>query len=118
MKIYIPQLSPELFKIKLKIEKELSSGNKTNEDLYLLIQKSINFLSANRKGESISKKLPIFKYFQKKFGITNLYLIKLNSEARALYTHASTGSFKILQIILEIHKTHKEYEKRGAYNKH
>ena len=26
--------------------------------------------------------------------------------------------FKILQIILEVHRTHKEYEKKGGYTKH
>jgi len=110
------ELSQELFKIKLSIEKELSQGNKTNEDLYNLILKTIDFLKSKRTGEPISKKLPIYRYFEEKFGVTNLFLIKVSKEARAFYTNIAGGEYKILQIILEIHKTHKEYEKKGGYN--
>ena len=118
MKELITQLSKDLFQTKIKIEKELSSGNKTNQELYLLILKTIDFLKAGRMGEPISKKLPIYRYFEKEYGITNLFLIKLTKEARAFYTNVSEGKYKILQIILEVHKTHKEYEKKGKYNKH
>ena len=44
--------------------------------------------------------------------------LKLSKEARAFYTYASQDRFRILQIILEIHQTHKEYEKKGGYSKH
>lgn len=118
MKEFVTQLSKELFHTKIKIEKELSRGNKTNQELYTLILKTIDFLKAGRKGEPISKKLPIFNYFEKQFGVTNLFLIKLTKEARAFYTNVSNDEFKILQIILEVHKTHKEYEKKGGYSKH
>ena len=118
MKEHITQLSQELFNVKLEIEKELSKGNKTNEALYLLIQKTIDFLKSGRKGDSISKKLPIFGYFNTKCGVNNLYLIKLTNQARAFYTFTSQDEFRILQIILEIHETHKEYEKKGGYTKH
>ena len=118
MKVFIPKLSKELFEAKTEIEKELKQGNKTNEKLYLLIQKAIDFLKQKRKGEPISKKLPIYKYFEDKFGITNLFLIKVSKEARAFYTNTAQNEFAILQIILEVHKTHKEYEKKGGYHKH
>ena len=62
------------------------------------------------------KKLPIYKYFEKKYGITNLFLIKISKEARAFYTNTSQDEYQILQIILEVHETHKEYEKKGRYN--
>lgn len=114
----ITQLSKSLFNSKIEIEKELSEGNKTNQELYLLIIKAIDFLKAERQGEPVSKKLPIYKYFEEQCGITNLFLIKLTKEARAFYTKVSGGEFKILHIILEVHKTHKEYEKKGGYNKH
>lgn len=117
-KEFIPKLSKELFEAKIKIEKELFSGNKTNEKLYLLINKSINFLKQKRKGAPLSKKLPIYKYFEKKYGITNLFLIDISQEARAIYTNTSQNEFEILQIILEVYENHKEYEKRGGYNKH
>jgi hypothetical protein len=116
MKEAIPQLSQELFKLKVKIENELSQENKTNEDLYSLIIKTIDFLKAKRTGEPVSKKLPIYKYFEKQYGITNLFLIKISKEARAFYTNVFGGEYKILQIVLEVHKTHKEYEKKGSYN--
>ena len=115
MKRKIVQLSKELFKIKTQIENEILQGNKTNESLYFLIQKSIGFLKSERIGAPISKKLPIYKYFENKFGITNLFLIDITKEARAFYTNTSKDEFEILQIILEIHETHKEYEKKGHY---
>ena len=118
MKEFIVQLSGDLFQIKTTIEKELIRGNKSNAELYEIIVKAIDFLKAKRTGEPISKKLPIFKYFEKKYGITNLFLIKLTKEARGFYTNTARDKFKILQIILEVHKTHKEYEKKGGYNKH
>ena len=118
MKNKIVKLSNNLFKLKLEIEKELAGGNKTNEGLYELILKSISFLKSSRTGEPISKKLPIFNYFEKKEGISNLFLIKLTREARAFYTNVSQDELNILQIILEVHETHKEYERKGGYNKH
>jgi hypothetical protein len=116
MKETVPQLTQELFKVKVRIEKELSQGNKTNEDLYSLIMKAIDFLKNKRTGEPISKRLPIYKYFEKHYGVTNLFLIKISREARAFYTNVFGGESKILQIILEVHKTHKEYEKKGGYD--
>jgi hypothetical protein len=118
MKELITQLSRNLFNAKIEIEKELSAGNKSNQELYLLILKAIDFLKAERTGEPISKKLPIYKYFENKYGTTNLFLIKLNKGARAFYTKVSEGEFKLLQIILEVHENHKEYERKGNYNKH
>ena len=118
MKNFVVQLSQELFNVKLELEKELSSEDKSNEELYLLITKMINFLKSKRSGEPISKKLPLYKYFEIKYGITNLFLVKLSKSARAFYTNVSKDEFKILQIILEVHQTHKEYEKKGKYNKH
>jgi len=59
MKEFVPKLSGDLFQAKIDIEKELREGNKTNEGLYLLILKSINFLKAGRKGDPISKRILI-----------------------------------------------------------
>lgn len=117
MKEFIIKLSSELFQAKIEIEEELSNGNKTNERLYLLILKAINFLKSHRIGEPISKKLPIYRYFESKFGITNLFIIDLTNEARAFYTNTSQDELRVLQIILEVHETHKEYEKKGGYQK-
>lgn len=118
MKELVTQLSKELFITKTSIEKELEQGNKTNEKLYELIQKTITFLKANRKGEPVSKKLTIYKYFEKNQGISNLFIIKITKEARAFYTNTSKDEYTILQIILEVHQTHKEYEQKGNYHKH
>jgi hypothetical protein len=118
MKSSITKLSKELFDLKLKIEKELAQENKTNENLYQLINKAIDFLKQKRIGAPISKKLPIYKYFEKKYGITNLFLIDLSREARAIYTTTSQDEFTLLQIVLEVYESHKEYEKRGKYTKH
>jgi len=118
MKKYVTKLSKELFESKIKIEKELFDGNKTNENLYNLINKSINFLKQKRTGAPISKRLPIYKYFERKYGIANLFLIDISKGARAIYTNVSENEFQILQIILEVYESHKKYEKRGRYNKH
>jgi hypothetical protein len=100
------------------MEKELSKGNKTNENFYQLILRSIDFLKQKRTSAPISKKLPIYRHFEKKYGVTNLFLIDISKEARAIYTNTSNNEYEILQIILEIYESHKEYEKRGGYNKH
>lgn len=63
MKDFITQLSSELFQSKVAIEKELQQGNKTNEDLYQLILKAIEYLKSGRKGQPIGKKLPMYTYF-------------------------------------------------------
>lgn len=118
MKEFVPKLSRELFETKIRIEKELSSGNKSNENFYQLIIKAIDFLKQRRRGAPISKKLPLYKYFEKKYGVTNLFLIDISKEARAVYTNTSNNEFEILQIVLEVYESHKDYEKRGGYNKH
>jgi hypothetical protein len=114
-KEFLIKLSPELFNVKTQIEDELLNGNKTNEKLYSLILKAIEFLKAKRTGILISKKLPIYKYFEKKYGVTNLFMIKLTRGSRGFYTNVSGGEFKILQIILEVEESHKDYEKKGNY---
>ncbi len=83
-----------------------------------MITKTIDFLKSGRVGEPISKRLPIYKYFQQKYGVSNLFLIKLTKEARAFYTNVAGDELRILQIILEVHQLHKEYEKKGGYTKH
>ena len=115
MKEFVIKLSRDLFQAKIEIETELREGNKSNEGLYLLILKSIEFLKAGRKGEPISKKLPIYKYFENEYGVTNLFLIKLTKEARGFYTKTTQDESKILQIILEIYEKHKDYERVGGY---
>ncbi|MBU2503970.1 MAG: hypothetical protein KJ879_02870 [Nanoarchaeota archaeon] len=112
---FVVQLSPELFKVKTEIESELLNGNKTNEKLYSLILKAIEFLKEKRTGLPISKKLPIYNYYSEKYGITNLFMIKLTKGSRGFYTNVSGGQMKILQIILEVEEEHKNYEKKGHY---
>ena len=112
---FVVQLSPELFRVKTEIEAELTEGNKTNEKLYSLILKAIDFLKQKRTGMPISKKLPIYKHYEKKYGITNLFMIKLTRGSRGFYTNVSGGEMKILQIILEVKESHKGYEKKGNY---
>ncbi|MBU3907335.1 MAG: hypothetical protein KKA64_03735 [Nanoarchaeota archaeon] len=114
-KEFIVQLSSELFKSKTDIESELLKGNKTNEKFYFLILKAIQFLKEKRTGLPISKKLPIYNYYEKKYGVTNLFMIKLTRGSRGFYTVVSGGEFKVLQIILEVEEDHSDYEKKGHY---
>lgn len=115
MKKLVTKLSPELFKSKIQIEKDLRQGNKTDEDLYKLITKAIDFLKAGRKGQPIAKNLPMFAYFEKEYGVSNLFRIEVSKSSRAFYTLTSENEFEILQILLEVHKSHKEYNKKGNY---
>ncbi len=114
-KEFIIQLSPELFEVKIEIESELQNGNKTNEKIYSLILKAITFLKEHRTGIPISKKLPIYRYYEKEYGINNLFMIKLTQGSRGFYTNVSGGQLKILQIILEVEENHKGYERKGNY---
>ena len=79
---FVVQLAPKLFEAKINIENELKKGNKTNEKLYLLILKAIEFLKNKRIGLLISKKLPIYKCYEKEYGVTNLFMIKLTKGSR------------------------------------
>jgi len=114
-KEFIVQLSPELFKAKTDIEAELHNGNKTNEKLYSLILKAIEFLKEKRTGLPVSKSLPIYNYYERKYSVTNLFIIKLTRGARGFYTNVSGGQLKILQIILEVEEDYKNYERKGHY---
>ena len=115
MKTFVTQLSADLFETKLQIEEQLRKGDKTNEDLYKLLLKAIDFLKNGRKGQPIAKKLPMYSYFEQKYGVNNLFRIELSKSARAFYTLTSENDIEILQIILEVHRTHKEYERKGKY---
>ena len=57
----------------------------------------------------------MFKYFEKEYGFSNLFRIEISKYSRAFYTLTSENEFEILQILLEVHKTHKEYNKKGNY---
>ena len=114
-KEFVVQLASKLFESKVGIEKELQEGNKTNEKLYLLILKAIDFLREKRTGLPISKRLPIYKYYEKEYGVTNLFMIKLTKGSRGFYTNVAGGELRVLQIILEVEENHKDYEKQGKY---
>lgn len=114
-KEFVVQLSQDLFKVKTDIEEELREGNKTNEKIYNLIMKAIEFLKSRRVGIPMSKGLPIYKYYENKYGVTNLFMIKLTRGSRGFYTNVSGGELKILQIILEVEEDHKDYERKGHY---
>lgn len=113
----VTQLSKPLFEIKVQIEKDISNGNKTDAELLSLIESIICFLKEGRKGTPVAKGLPIFRYFEVEFGVSNLFVVDLRAGFRGFYTRVSNGEFEILQIILDV-ISHKEYEKRGHYNKH
>jgi hypothetical protein len=114
-KEWVVQLSSDLFKNKTEIEAELLKGNKTDEKLYNLIIKAIQFLKEKRTGMPIPKGLPIYQFYEKKYGVTNLFLMKLSKGSRGFYTSVSGGELKILQIILGVEEDHKSYERKGNY---
>lgn len=57
----------------------------------------------------------MYAYFEKEYGINNLFRIELSKSARAFYALTSENAIEILQIILEVHKNHKEYDRKGKY---
>ena len=57
----------------------------------------------------------VSRFFYNRFGIENLFILDVGRGARAFYTSVSQDEFSILQIILEVHETHKEYERKGNY---
>src|SRR3989344_9387501 len=104
-KEFIVKLSSELFKSKTDIESELLKGNKTNEKLYSLILKAIQFLKEKRVGIPISKKLPIYNYYEKKYGITNLFMIKLTRGSRGFIQIFQEENSKYFKLSWKLKKT-------------
>ncbi len=79
-----------------------------------IIKKATDALNENIfVGKQIEKRR-IPKYFTQKYAVTNLHILKLDSDKRLVFTWI-TADNGVGIYILEVFHTHKEYEQRFGY---
>jgi len=107
------QLSQEFSKELMRLQKRAEKGQGEAEYLLKLIEKGIAKLVENYEaGQKIQRKLwP--KYYNQKYGINNLWRLKLDDYWRMIYTLIGE-QVRIVAVILEV-LDHKEYDKRFGY---
>lgn len=107
------QLSQDFSKEFSELQKRTEKGDGNAEYLLKLIDRGIAKLIENREaGQKIQKKLwP--KYYVQKYGIRNLWRLRLDDSWRMIYTIIGE-QVRIVTIILDI-MDHKEYDKRFGY---
>lgn len=107
-------LSEDLAKRYAELEKEVTSGNCSNEKELKLIRKGIELLSISpTHGLKIPHSLPIFTYYAKKFEVDNLWKLDVSQEWRLIYT-LGNDEIEIIAFVLEL-LDHKDYDKIGGY---
>jgi len=107
------QLSHEFSNESMKLQKRAEKGQGEAEYLLKLIEKGIAKLVKNYEaGQKIRRKLwP--KYYAQKYGINNLWRLRLDDYWRMIYTLIGE-QVRIVAVILE-GLDHKEYNKRFGY---
>ena len=107
------QLSQDFSKEFSELQKRTEKGDGTAEYLLKLIDKGIAKLIENREaGQKVQKALwP--KYYVQKYGIRNLWRLRLDDSWRMIYTIIGE-QVRIVTVILEV-MDHKEYGKRFGY---
>jgi len=106
-------LSQEFAKEFSQLQKRSEKGEGEAEYLLKLIDKGIAKLAENYEcGQKIQKRLwP--KYYMDKYGINNLWRLKLDNYWRIIYTIIG-DQVRIIAVILEV-LDHKKYNKRFGY---
>ena len=106
-------LSPAFSKEFSDLEKRAEKHEAEAEHLLKITEKGISKLIEDyRDGQKIQKKLwP--KYYIQKYGINNLWRLRLDDYWRLIYTLIG-GKVRIEAVILEV-LDHKEYNKRFGY---
>ena len=109
------RLSQEFSKEFAKLQKRSEEGQGEAEYLLKLIDKGIaKLIEDYNTGQKIQKRLwP--RYYKQKYGINNLWRLRLDNYWRMIYTILSE-EIRIEAIILEV-LNHKVYEKRFGYKK-
>jgi mRNA-degrading endonuclease RelE of RelBE toxin-antitoxin system len=107
------QLSMEFSSEFAKLQKRAEKGDGGAEYLLKLIDKGIARLVENHEaGQKIQRKLwP--RYYTQKYGINNLWRIRLDDYWRMIYTVIGE-KVRIVAVILEV-LDHREYNKRFGY---
>jgi len=108
--------SPEAEEV-YKYLNEKASFSKNEKIILNAVNKKITLIKVNiHYGEPIAKKL-IPKEYKIKYGITNLFRVKLPKFWRMLYTLTNGNSeIEIIAFILDV-IDHKEYDKKLGYKK-
>lgn len=102
---------------KRKLEKQLAKGNRSNEREYKLLMRGIEKLKRDYKaGIHISKKRhkKAFAYYQRKYGIENIWKLNVSRDWRMIYTVVSNG-VEIVSFVLDL-MDHKKYDKIFGYS--
>lgn len=107
-------LSHEFSKEFSDLEKRAEKHESEAEHLLKITEKGIaRLIEDHMAGQKIQKKLwP--KYYIQKYGINNLWRLRLDDYWRLIYTLIG-GKVRIEAVILEV-LDHKEYNKRFGYN--
>jgi len=80
------------------------------------IDEGLDALKENMLAGEIIRKKQIPKYYIRKFGVNNLYRLKLNKRRRCCYTIvAAQEGLKV--IVLEVFPDHKSYNRRFGYRR-
>jgi hypothetical protein len=95
---------------------EIYSNLSEEDDFRKAIDKGLDTLKENIFAGEIIKRKQIPKYYIKKFGVNNLYRLKLDRKRRCCYTIvADHEGLKV--IVLEVFPDHKSYDRRFGYRK-
>ena len=106
-------LSSEFSKEYAKLQKQAVNGQGEAKYLLKLIENGIAKLAKDREaGQKIQRKLWPKTYVQK-YGINNLWRLRLDDNNRMLYTILGE-QVRIMTVILEV-LNHREYDRRFGY---
>lgn len=107
------QLSREFSKEFAELQKRAENGEGEAEYLLKLVDKGIaKIINNHESGQKIQKKLwP--EYYSQKYGVTNLWRLRLDNFWRLIYTVMS-DRIKIVAIVLDV-LNHRDYDKKFGY---
>lgn len=107
------RLSREFAKEFAELQRRAEKGEGDAEYLMKIIEKGIAKLIENHEaGQKIQKKLwP--RYYTEKYGINNLWRLRLDSYWRMIYTLIG-DRVRIVSVVLEV-LDHKEYDRKFGY---
>jgi mRNA-degrading endonuclease RelE of RelBE toxin-antitoxin system len=108
------KLSPEAEKVYKHLNEEAPTS-KTERMILKAVNQKVELIKSNPHfGNPISKKkIPV--EYQQKYGITNLFRVKLPSAWRMLYTLTDGESeIEIIAFVLDV-IDHKQYDKKFGY---
>jgi mRNA-degrading endonuclease RelE of RelBE toxin-antitoxin system len=106
-------LSQEFAKEFSELQRRREKGDGEAEYLLKLIDKGIAKLIENHEGGQKIQKTMWPKYYVNKYGINNLWRLRLDDYWRMIYTVVGE-QVRIVAVILEV-LNHKEYNKRFGY---